>query len=103
CYILGNEAASFKRFSRLVAQESGCKKIRFFLPGKLAYLMAGIMEKRAAKTGKMPEMTTYAVWNLIRNNEFDYSKAEQELGYTARPWEDTIHDQIAWMKSAKLI
>ena len=103
CYILGNEAASFKRFSRLVAQESGCKKIRFFLPGKLAYLMAGIMEKRAAKTGKMPEMTTYAVWNLIRNNEFDYSKAERELGYTTRPWEDTIHDQIAWMKSAKLI
>lgn len=103
CYILGNEAASFKRFSRLVAKESDCKKIRFFMPGKLAYLLAGFMEKRAAKTGKRPEMTTYAVWNLIRNNEFDCSKAKRELGYTARPWEETIHDQIAWMKSAKLI
>ncbi|MDE5574894.1 MAG: NAD-dependent epimerase/dehydratase family protein [Bacteroidales bacterium] len=103
CYILGNEAASFKRFSRLVAQESGCKKIRFFLPGKLAYWLAGIMEKRATKTGKCPAMTTYAVWNLIRNNEFDCRKARRELGYTTRSWEETIHDQIAWMKSVYLI
>ena len=55
------------------------------------------------RPGKIPEMTPYAGWNLIRNNEFDYSKAKRELGYTVRPLEDTIHDQIAWMKSAKLI
>lgn len=103
CYILGNVALSFKRFARLVAKESGGKRVRFFIPGKIAYRLAGMLEKRAAKTGKRPEMTTYAVWNLIRNNEFDSGKAMRELGYAPRPVEETIHDQIAWMKSAKLI
>lgn len=103
CYILGNEAVSFKKFCRLIEKETGCKKIRFFMPGRLAYSIAAFMEKRSHKTGKRPAMTTYAVWNLIRNNEFDSSKAKKELGYKTRSYEETIHDQIAWMKSAGLI
>lgn len=100
CYILGNEAVTFKDFSRLIAKESGCKRIKFFMPGRMAYFIASRMEK---KTGKRPAMSTYAVWNLIRNNEFDSSKAIRELGYTTRPYEETIRDQIQWMKSAGLI
>lgn len=103
CYILGNEEVSFKRFIQLVAQESGCKKVRFFMPGKIAYWLAGIVERRAAKKGTCPKMTTFAVWNLIRNNDFDSSKAMLELGYSTRPYEETIRDMVAWMKSAKLI
>lgn len=103
CYILGNEEVSFKRFIRLVARVSGRGKVRFFMPGRIAYLLAGIMEKRAAKRGKRSDMTTFAVWNLIRNNRFDSSKAMRELGYATRPYEETMRDQIAWMKSAKLI
>ncbi len=38
CYILGNDAVSFKDFSRIVSEESGCKKVGFFLPGKAAFL-----------------------------------------------------------------
>lgn len=103
CYILGNEAVTFSEFCRLIAQESGCKRVRLFIPGRIAYFMASIMEKMAKKTGKRPVMSTYAVWNLIRNNEFDSSKAIRELGYTTRSYKETIHDQIIWMKSAKLI
>lgn len=103
CYILGNESVSFKKFMKIVVKESGCKKIRFFLPGRIAYFLAGKMEKQAEKTGGTPRMTTYAVWNLIRNNEFDSTKAMLELGYRTRPYEETIHDQIVWMKSAGLI
>lgn len=103
CYILGNKAVSFKEFSRLVAQESGCEKIRFFMPGRLAYILAGIMEKRAAKRGRRSAMTAFAVWNLIRNNDFDSSKAIAELGYSTRPYEETMRDQIAWLKTAGLI
>ena len=36
CYILGNQEVSFKDFSRMVSQEAGCKKIKVFLPLKLA-------------------------------------------------------------------
>lgn len=51
----------------------------------------------------MPLMTTFSVYNLARNNEFDYSKAQEELGYTTRSYEETIHDEVQWMIAEGLI
>lgn len=48
-------------------------------------------------------MTTFAVYNLDRNNTFDYSKAEQELGYTTRPYEETLQDEVNWLIKEGLI
>mgnify|MGYP006315301209 FL=1 len=61
------------------------------------------MERRAAKTGEMPLMTTFSVYNLKRNNRFDYSKAVKELGYSTRPLDVTLKDQIKWLKDNGLI
>ncbi len=103
CYILANEEVSFRDFTKLVCEESGCKPIKQFLPIKLAYTLAKIMEKMAKKTGKQPMMTTFSVYNLDKNNAFDYSKAQRELGYTTRPYNETIRDEIAWLKQEKKI
>ncbi len=98
CYILANEEVTFKDFCKLLHEESGCKPIKQFLPLGLAYKLAAIMEKMAGKSGKQPLMTTFSVYNLARNNSFDYSKAQRELGYTTRPYVETIRDEIAWLK-----
>ena len=98
-YILGNDAISFKKFCELVSSESGCKKIKMFLPGWMANLLAKYMEKRAKKNGTKPMMTSFSVYNLTRNNEFDSSKAKNELGYTTRSYRETIIDEIKWLKA----
>ena len=102
-YILGNEVIRFKTMSQIIAKETGCKPVKFFLPIFIAERIAKRMEKRAAKTGEMPMMTTFSVYNLKRNNQFDYSKAQRELGYTTRPLEETLRDQIKWLKENELI
>ena len=56
------------------------------------------MEKKAKKSGKQPLMTTFSVYNLARNNAFDSTKAKEELGYTTRSYEETLRDEIAWLK-----
>ena len=43
-------------------------------------------------------MTTFSVYNLERNNSFDYSKAKKELGYKVRSYVDTLHDEALWLK-----
>ena len=53
--------------------------------------------------GLMPLMTTFSVYNLARNNEFDCTKARTELGYTTRSYEETIHDEVQWMIAEGLI
>ena len=98
CYILANEEVTFRDFCKLLHEESGCKPIKQFLPLGLAYKLAAIMEKMAEKSGKQPLMTTFSVYNLARNNSFDYSKAQRDLGYTTRPYVETIRDEIAWLK-----
>lgn len=98
CYILGNKEVSFKDFSRMVSQEAGCKKIKLFLPLKLAHYLATLLEKQARKKGTRPLMTTFSIYNLARNNTFDSTKARQELGYTTRSYQETIRDEITWLK-----
>jgi len=83
--------------------ECNAKKIKFYLPLDLADKIAQGLEKQAEKTGKKPLMTTFSVYNLARNNEFDYSKAQRELGYTTRPYQETIHDEVQWMIAEGLI
>lgn len=103
CYILANKTVTLKEMCDMLHQECNAKQIKFYLPLDLADKIAAGMEKQAEKTGKMPMMTTFSVYNLARNNEFDYSKAQRELGYTTRSYRQTIHDEVQWMIAEGLI
>ncbi len=97
CYILGNKEVTLKEVAGMLHDACGCKQPLFYVPIALAYKLAAQMEKKAAKTGEKPLMTNFAVYNLDRNNSFDYSKAERELGYHTRPYSETLTDEARWL------
>ena len=97
CYILANDVIPFKDFCKLVTQESGGKKVKFFIPPAVANIAGHVMEAIAKKKGEKPVLTTFNVYNLTRNNRFDCTKAREELGYTTRSYEETIHDMVEWL------
>ena len=97
CYILGNKEVTLKEMCRMLHDASGCRMPYVYVPIGMAYKLAAWMEKRAKKTGEKPLMTSFAVYNLDRNNQFDYSKAERELGYHTRPYEETLRDEARWL------
>ncbi|MGN0998974.1 MAG: NAD-dependent epimerase/dehydratase family protein [Faecousia sp.] len=103
CYILANEPVTLKEMCDMLHAECSAKEIKFYLPLGLAEKLAQGLEKQAEKTGKKPMMTTFSVYNLARNNEFDYSKAQNELGYTTRSYQQTIHDEVQWMIAEGLV
>ena len=103
CYILANKTVTLKEMCDMLHAECNAKKIKFYLPLDLADKIAAGLEKQAEKTGKMPLMTTFSVYNLARNNEFDCTKAKTELGYTTRSYEETSHDEVQWMIAEGLI
>ena len=103
CYILANETVTLKEMCDMLNAACSSKKIKFYLPLNIAGKIAQGLEKQAEKTGRKPLMTTFSVYNLARNNEFDYSKAREELGYTTRPYQETIRDEVQWMKDEGLI
>ena len=103
CYILANEPVTLKEMCQMIQKECTAKKISVYLPLGLADKLAQMLEKQAEKSGKKPLMTTFSVYNLARNNVFDYSKAQRELGYTTRPYQETIHDEVRWMIEEGLV
>lgn len=98
CYILANEEVTLKELCTLLDRDLHCGKCRAYLPLNLAKKIASSQEKKARKTGKQPLMTTFSVYNLERNNSFDYTKAKKELGYSTRPYAETLHDEAAWLR-----
>lgn len=100
CYILANEEVTLKELCEMLDAELHCGTCKAYLPLGLAKVVAGILEKRAARSGERPLMTTFSVYNLERNNSFDYSKAQRELGYKTRPYAETLHDEALWLKEA---
>ncbi len=97
CYILGNREVTLKEVAKMLHDACGCKQPLLYIPISMAYRLAEQMEKKAAKTGEKPMMTRFAVYNLDRNNHFDYSKAERELGYHTRPYAETLRDEARWL------
>lgn len=98
CYILGNEEVTMRQLSDMIASETGCTPIKHFLPLPVAKGIAKIAEKTAGISGKKPVMTAFAVYNLERNNTFDYSKAKKVLGYHTRPYTETVCDEVQWLQ-----
>lgn len=82
----------------MLADEAKCRKVKMFLPARLANFIAGIFEAKAKKNGEKPLMTTFSVYNLARNNSFDSTKAEKELGYKTRSYKETIRDEVNWLR-----
>ena len=102
-YILANETVTLRDMCEMHHEECDCQRIKFYLPLDIAGKIAQTLEKKAEKSGGKPMMTTFSVYNLARNNEFDYSKAKEELGYATRSYKETIHDEVEWLKEAGLI
>lgn len=103
CYILANEVITFKQFCKTIADECGCKPVKFFMPIWMSYATAWCAELIGKITKKPPIMTTFNVYNLARNNEYDYSKAQKELSYTTRSCRETIIDEANWLKKEGLV
>lgn len=102
-YILGNECVTMKQMFHLLSECTGTKEIKWILPVPVAKLVGKLSDLGAKITGKPAVMTSFAVYNLIRNNEFDCSKAKRELDYHTRPFSQSIADTIEWLKKEQKI
>lgn len=98
CYIMANCLVSMKEMFEILNRALGINRKITILSVPVARLIAKIMAIGSKITGKPPKLTDFAIYNLTRNNNFDYSKAEKELGYKCRPFEETIFDEVRWLK-----
>jgi len=102
-YILGGQDVRLKDMLAVICPLAGRKPPRLRLPRGPLYPLAWCSEAAARFTGNEPMLTVDAL-NMSRHHMFFSSKkAQDELGFTARPYQEAIADAVAWFRQAGYI
>jgi dihydroflavonol-4-reductase len=102
-YILGGQDATLAEMLAVIARLSNRKPPRISLPQAPLYPLAYAAEAFARLSGGEPFLTIDALRMSEHHMFFSSAKAERELGYRARPYEDAIADALAWFRAAGYI
>jgi dihydroflavonol-4-reductase len=52
---------------------------------------------------RKPVFTAYSIDVLRSNSQVSSARAREELGFTARPWQDSIRDQVEWFRAEGML
>jgi dihydroflavonol-4-reductase len=99
-YVLGGQDVSLQGLLTVIAGLVGRRAPRLELPRGPLYPLARAAEAVARLTGKEPFITVDALDMAKYRMFFSSAKAEQELGYRARPYEGAVADAVAWFRQA---
>jgi len=102
-YILSNSAVSMGGLFTLISRYTGAKEVKTILPASVARVIAAISSFISIFTKKPGLITSFAIYNLTRNNVFSCEKAKQELGFRVRPFAETIRDMAVWLYNDRRI
>lgn len=96
-YILGGENLSLRQALTIAAQEAGARPPRWRVSLKLveAGVRLGEAVSHLPLIHPLPleHLKTIREWRAI-----DTTRARQELGFTSRPFVDTVRDTLAWFR-----
>jgi dihydroflavonol-4-reductase len=96
-YILGGENVPLRRMLEGAAEAAGVRPPRWRVsPGLLKALVAV-----GEAVGRLPGMRPLPLEHLKTMGEWrplNTEKARRELGFTARPLVDTLHDTVGWFR-----
>jgi dihydroflavonol-4-reductase len=98
-YILGGENLTIRQLFGLLAQLVGRRQPRLEIGRRTLSAVGWGAELVARLRGKPPLVSRARARSLVgRYGFYDGSKAQQELGYTARSAQDTLADAVQWVR-----
>ncbi|MFQ5896059.1 MAG: NAD-dependent epimerase, partial [Nitrospinota bacterium] len=96
-YLLGGANLTLAEFYRRLAALLGRWRLRLYLPRALAWTVGAAAELLCRPLGKSPPVSRSLVAEYFGRYAYcDTTKAERELGYRARPLEETLRASVRW-------
>jgi dihydroflavonol-4-reductase len=102
-YILGGSNVPLAELLADVAGLVGRSPPRVRLPRRLMFPVAIAAEALARFTDREPLITVDGLRMARLRMFFTSARAERELGYRARPYQDGLRDAIEWFRAARYI
>jgi nucleoside-diphosphate-sugar epimerase len=98
-YILGGQDVPLQAMLGEIARQTGRKAPTIALPRAPLVPLAWGAELVGRLTGREPFLTRDALRMSRYRMYFSSRRAEAELGYHARPWQQAVADALAWFRA----
>jgi len=102
-YILGGQDVSLQAMLAEIARMTGRTAPKIALPRAPLMPLAWGAEMIAQLTGREPFLTRDALRMSHYRMFYSSARAEAELGYRARPWQQAIADALEWFRAEGMI
>lgn len=103
-YILSGEYYPIKKITDTICSVLGKREIKTILPLWFAKMTAPLAELYYRIKKQKPLFTSYSLYTLQSNSNFNSKKAQQELGYKLKfSLKQSIEDTYMWIKANNLI
>jgi len=103
CYILSGQYFKVPKLLELLHEITGKRKVNRILPLWFVKLTAPFAELYYKILKQPPLFTTYSIYTLNTNANFNNDKAVKELGYTVRTMTETLNETVVWLKENERI
>lgn len=97
-YIMASQCYSFIDLVSTIQRSVGSIRTLPHIPLGIVRPFAGLGSLYSKLTHRPAWFSSYTVYNLQRNNNYSFEKAERELGFHCRPLAQSIADTITWLE-----
>ncbi|MHC1772201.1 MAG: NAD-dependent epimerase/dehydratase family protein [Flexilinea sp.] len=98
-YILTNRYVSVPEMLELFHKFTGKKRTKIYIPIWLANAFVPLCDLYYRIKKQPPIFNSYSLHTISVNSDYSHARASRELGYTVRPFTETVRDTIEWLKS----
>ena len=98
-YIFSGAQVQVPELMKELERNIGRPAPTFEIPAVIARIAGVLASIYYRLIRRRPVFTAYSIDVLRSNSQVSSARAREELGFTTRPWQDSIRDQVNWFRS----
>ena len=102
-YIFSGSQVQVPELMQELARNTGYPAPTFRIPAVIARAAGVLASVYYRLLRRWPVFTAYSIDVLLSNSQVSSALAKKELGFTSRPWQESIHDQIEWFNAEGIL
>jgi len=102
-YIFSGSQVQVPELMKELEQRIGYPAPTYEIPSAIARAAGVLASVYYRLVQRRPVFTAYSIDVLRSNSQVSSARARDELGFTTRPWQDSIHDHVEWFRNEGML
>lgn len=102
-YIFSGAQVQVLELMKELAYNIGYPAPTYLIPAVIARAAGVLASAYYRLLRRRPVFTAYSIDVLRSNSQVSSARAREELGFTTRPWQESIHDHVEWFRAEGML